>query len=27
VVTVDGGNFANGSSLVATSSTIDAGAF
>ena len=27
VVTVDGGNFANGSSLVAPSSTIDAGAF
>ena len=27
VVTVDGGNFANGSSLVATSSTIDGGAF
>lgn len=27
VVTVDGGNFANGSSIVATSSTIDAGAF
>ena len=27
VVTVDGGNFANGSSLVSTSSTIDGGAF
>ena len=26
-VTVDGGNFANGSSLVSTSSTIDGGAF